>query len=156
MSAMEQIEFTFRPKLMLLLLIPLAMVFLPTTAVVTTGMIPTLVALVIDSSPRRYLTVAVGGLNLIGSCYFLHLLWAQPQGVSAVLSVLGSSYGWLCSLTGAGCGWLLFLGMPTIIRSIAATQAKIRLFRLNREMEQMVKDWGPAVAHLSDASEKKK
>lgn len=153
---MEQIEFTFRPKLMLLLLIPLAMVFLPTTAVVTTGMIPTLVALVIDSSPRRYLTVAVGGLNLIGSCYFLHLLWAQPQGVSAVLSVLGSSYGWLCSLTGAGCGWLLFLGMPTIIRSIAATQAKIRLFRLNREMEQMVKDWGPAVAHLSDASEKKK
>lgn len=156
MRAMEQIEFTFRPKLMLLLLIPLAMVFLPTTAVVTTGMIPTLVALVIDSSPRRYLTVAVGGLNLIGSCYFLHLLWAQPQGVSAVLSVLGSSYGWLCSLTGAGCGWLLFLGMPTIVRSIAAAQAKIRLFRLNREMEQMVKDWGPEVAHLSDASEKKK
>ena len=140
---------------MLLLLIPLAMVFLPTTVVVTTGMIPTLVALVIDSSPRRYLTVAVGGLNLIGTCYFLHLLWAQPQGVSAVLAVLGSSYGWLCALTGAGCGWLFFLGMPTIVRSVAAAQAKIRLFRLNREMEQMIKDWGPAVAQLSDGVEKK-
>jgi hypothetical protein len=153
---MEQIDFTFRPKLMLLLLIPLAMVFLPTTAVVTTGMIPTLVALVVDSSPKRYLTVTVGGLNLIGSCYFLHLLWAQPQGVHAVLSVLGSSYGWLCSLTGAGCGWLLFLGMPTVIRSIAAAQAKIRLFRLNRDMEQMVKDWGPEVARLTDSSSGKK
>jgi hypothetical protein len=156
MSAMQQIEFTFRPKLVLLLVVPLALVFLPTTAITTTGMIPTLVALVIDSSPRRYLTIAVGGLNLIGCTYFLHLLWAQPQGMAAVMSVLGSSYGWLCALTGAGCGWLLFLGMPAVVRSIAATQARIRLFRLNREMEQMVKDWGPEVMHLTGNGKGKK
>lgn len=144
-------EFTLRPKLMLLLIVPLALVFFPTTAVVTTGMIPTLVALVVDGSPRRYLTITVGGLNLVGCSYFLHLLWSLPQGVAAIMIVLGSSYGWLYALLGAGCGWLLFLGMPPIIRSIAGTQAKIRLYRLNREMERMVEDWGPEVTSRSDA-----
>ncbi|HVI87099.1 MAG TPA: hypothetical protein VM659_02300 [Dongiaceae bacterium] len=148
---MDQTEFTLRPKLMLMLLVPLALVFFPTTAVVTTGMIPTLVALVIDGSPRRYLTITVGGLNLVGCSYFLHLLWAMPQGLSSVLVVLGSSYGWLYALLGAGCGWLLFLGMPPIIRSIAGAQAKIRLYRLNREMERMVEDWGPEVTSRTDA-----
>jgi len=142
---MDQTEFTLRPKLVLLLAVPLALVFLPTTAVVTTGMIPTLVALVIDGSARRYLTITVGGLNLVGCAYFLHLLWSLPQGVSAVMLVLGSSYGWLCALIGAGCGWLFFLAMPSVIRSVAGAQAKIRLFRLNREMERMVEDWGPEV-----------
>jgi len=148
---MDQTEFTLRPKLMLMLLVPLALVFFPTTAVVTTGMIPTLVALVIDGSPRRYLTITVGGLNLVGCSYFLHLLWEMPQGLSSVMVVLGSSYGWLYALLGAGCGWLLFLGMPPIIRSIAGAQAKIRLYRLNREMERMVEDWGPEVTSRTDA-----
>ena len=148
---MGQTEFTLRPKLMLMLLIPLALVFFPTTAVLTTGMIPTLVALVIDGSPRRYLTITVGGLNLVGCSYFLHLLWAMPQGLSSVMVVLGSSYGWLYALLGAGCGWLFFLGMPPIIRSIAGAQARIRLFRLNREMERMVEDWGPEVTSRTDA-----
>lgn len=146
MPAMQDTEFTFKPKLALLLVVPLAMVFLPTTAVVTTGMIPTLVALVIDSSPKRYLTITVGGLNLVGCAYFMHLLWSMPQGVSAVMTVLGSSYGWLCALTGAGCGWLLFLSMPPLVRSFASAQARIRLFRLNRDMERMIEDWGADVA----------
>ena len=153
---MQETEFTFKPKLVLILLIPLAMVFLPTTAVVTTGMIPTLVALVIDGSSRRYLTVAVGGLNLVGCTYFLRLLWSMPQGVSAVTTVLGSSYGWLCALVGAGCGWLLFLGMPPIVRSVASAQARIRLFRLNREMERMIEDWGPEVTMPTDPEATKK
>jgi hypothetical protein len=156
MKAMDQSEFTFRPKLALILLIPLALVFLPTTAVVVTGMIPTLVALVVDSSSKRYLTTTVGGLNLIGCFYFLHLLWSMPQGVSGVMVTLGSSYGWLCALSGAGCGWLLFLGMPTVVRSVAATQARLRLFRLNREMERMVEDWGPDVKLPEQPSERKK
>ena len=156
MPAMQNTEFTFKPKLALLLIVPLAMVFLPTTAVVVTGMIPTLVALVIDSSPRRYLTVTVGGLNLVGCTYFLHLLWSQPQGISAVMLVLGSSFGWLCALVGAGCGWLLFLGMPPLVRSFAAAQAKIRLYRLNRDMERMIEDWGQDVSQPADPSAKKK
>lgn len=153
---MDQTEFTFRPKLALLLLVPLAMVFLPTTAVIVTGMIPTLVALVVDSSSRRYLTTTVGGLNLLGCFYFLHVLWSMPQGVSAVMVTLGSSYGWLSALTGAGCGWLLFLAMPTVIRSIASTQARLRLFRLNREMDRMAEDWGPDVKVPPQPGERKR
>lgn len=153
MPAIQNTEFTFKPKLALLLILPLALVFLPTTAVVTTGMIPTLVALVVDNSSRRYLTVTVGGLNLVGCSYFLHLLWAMPQGVSAVTVVLGSSLGWLCALVGAGCGWLMFLVMPPIVRSVSAAQARLRLFRLNREMERLVEDWGPDVMMPADVSE---
>jgi hypothetical protein len=156
MSTMDRTEFTLRPKLVLALLIPLALVFLPTTAVLITGMIPTLVALVIDGSPRRYLTTTVGGLNFLGCFYFLHLLWSMTQNMSSVMVVLGSSYGWLCALTGAGCGWLLFLGMPPVVLSVAATQARIRLFRLNREMERMVEDWGQEVTQPDEPKEKKR
>ena len=45
MPAMQDTEFTFKPKLALLLIVPLAMVFLPTTAVVVTGMMGDVVTL---------------------------------------------------------------------------------------------------------------
>ena len=149
MAAMEQTQFGLRPKLMLILLVPLALVFLPTTAVLTVGMIPTLVAFVVDGSKRRYLTITVGGLNLVGSLYFLHQLWTLGQGLGDIRIVLGNSYGWLASLSGAACGWLLFLGMPFIIRHIAAAEARIRLYTLRREQEKLVQDWGQQVTGAS-------
>ncbi|TXH37151.1 MAG: hypothetical protein E6Q98_09730 [Rhodospirillaceae bacterium] len=145
MAAMEQTQFGLRPKLMLILLVPLALVFLPTTAVLTVGMIPTLVAFVVDGSKRRYLTITVGGLNLVGSLYFLHQLWTLGQGLGDIRIVLGNSYGWLASLSGAACGWLLFLAMPFIIGHIAAAEARIRLYTLRREQEKLVQDWGQQV-----------
>lgn len=145
MAAMGQTQFTFKPKLVLLLLVPLALVFLPTTAVLTVGMIPTLVAFVVDSNPRRYLTITVGGLNLIGSLYFLRQLWSLGQSLSDVPIVLGNSYGWLTALVGAAFGWLLFLGMPFIIRHVAAAEARIRLYSLRRDQEKLIQDWGQQV-----------
>ncbi|MDY0883359.1 hypothetical protein ACFPL7_10395 [Dongia soli] len=150
MAAMEQTQFSLRPKILLILLVPLALVFLPTTAVLTVGMIPTLVAFVVDGSRRRYLTVTVGGLNLVGSLYFLHQLWTLGQGLGDIRIVLGNSYGWLASLSGAACGWMLFLGMPFIIRHIAAAEARIRLYTLRREQEKLVQDWGQQVTGASD------
>lgn len=152
MAAMEQTQFSLRPKLMLILLVPLALVFLPTTAVLTVGMIPTLVAFVVDGSKRRYLTITVGGLNLVGSLYFLHQLWTLGQGLGDIRIVLGNSYGWLASLSGAACGWLLFLGMPFVIRHIAAAEARIRLYTLRREQEKLIQDWGQQVTGAGDGA----
>jgi hypothetical protein len=153
MAAMEQTQFGLRPKLMLILLVPLALVFLPTTAVLTVGMIPTLVAFVVDGSKRRYLTITVGGLNLVGSLYFMHQLWSLGQGLGDIRIVLGNSYGWLAALSGAACGWLLFLGMPFVVRHIAAAEARIRLYTLNREQEKLIQDWGQQVTGASEEAE---
>ena len=145
MAVTDQTHFAFRPKLMLALLLPLALIFLPTTTVLVTGMIPTLVAFVIDSNRRRYLTITVGGLNLVGSLYFLRQLWVLGQRLSDIPIVLANSYGWLAALSGAAFGWLLFLGMPFVVRNVAIAEARIRLYSLRREQEKLVQDWGKAV-----------
>jgi hypothetical protein len=130
------------------LIVPIALiglVFLPSAAVICAGMLPTLVARLVDTSPGRRFSITVGSLNLVGCLYFLNRIWAAGHGISDIQTVLGDSYGWLAALSGAGAGWVIFGAMPVIVAKIADTQTALRLRRITGDQERLAKDWGEAV-----------
>ncbi|MDY0870370.1 hypothetical protein [Dongia rigui] len=123
----------------------IALIFMPSAVVVGAGMIPTVVARVVDTSPGKRLSITVGGFNLIGCLYFLHLIWAAGHGMGDIRPTLGDSYGWLCALVGAGVGWVVFGFMPAVVGKIADTQTALRLRSLTKDQDRLVEEWGEAV-----------
>ncbi|MBK8157443.1 MAG: hypothetical protein IPK59_01040 [Rhodospirillaceae bacterium] len=123
----------------------IGLIFMPSAAVVCAGMLPTLVARLVDSSPGRRLSITVGSLNLVGCLYFLNSIWAAGHSVGDIQIVLADSYGWLAALSGAGAGWVIFGAMPAIIGKIAETQTALRLRRITGDQERLVKEWGETV-----------
>ncbi|HVO04101.1 MAG TPA: hypothetical protein VMT54_18030 [Candidatus Cybelea sp.] len=131
--------------LFLVLAMPVALLLLPSTLVLIPALLPTLVARVVDTTPGRHLTITVGSLNLAGSLWFMHDLWAAGQSFSAIAPTLGDMLGWLSALLGAGLGWGIFSMMPHVSRSIAAAKTATRLRSIRKSQDDLVEEWGDPV-----------
>ena len=136
----------FKPALLLVLLLPVAALMAPIAIVMVAALVPTVVARIVDSNPNRYLTFTVLGLNLVGSLYFVHQVLTKGNSLEVVAMVLQDSIGWLAALSGAGCGWLLFLAVPPLIAKMAEAQSGLRLRRVHRDQTQLINEWGEVVA----------
>ena len=133
------------PWLILCLVVPVALLLLPSTLVLIPAMIPTLVARVVDPAPGRHLTITVGSLNFAGALWFMHDLWQNDQSFAAIVPTLSDMVGWLAALVGAGMGWAIYSLMPIVSRGIATTKSNLRLSRVRKSQEDLVEQWGPPV-----------
>ena len=136
----------FKPALLLILLLPAAALMAPMAIVLVAALVPSLVARLVDSSPRHYLTLTVLSLNLVGALYFVHELLTMGNSLDVLPAVLQDSIGWLAAFAGAGCGWLLFLAMPALIAKLAEAQSALRMRRVHRDQTQLTEEWGQVVA----------
>ena len=136
----------FKPTLLLVLLLPAAALMAPIAIVMVAALVPSVVARIVDSNPNRYLTFTVLGLNLVGSLYFVHQVLTKGNSLEVVAMVLQDSIGWLAALSGAGCGWLLFLAVPPLIAKMAEAQSGLRLRRVHRDQTQLINECGEVVA----------
>ena len=136
----------FKPALLLVLLLPVAALMAPIAIVMVAALVPSVVARIVDTHPNRYLTFTVLGLNLVGSLYFVHQVLTLGNDLEVVAPVLQDSIGWLAALSGAGCGWLLYLGVPPLIAKAAEAQSAMRLRRVHRDQTQLINEWGEVVA----------
>lgn len=136
----------FKPALLLILLLPVAALMAPLAIVLVAALVPSMVARIVDSGPGRYLTFTVFSFNLIGALYFVHQVLAMGSSLEVAARVLQDSIGWLAALSGAGCGWLLFLAMPPLIAKMAEAQSALRMRRVHRDQTQLINEWGEVVA----------
>lgn len=136
---------TVKPWVVIVPVVLIALIFLPSAVVVGVGMVPTVVARVVDTSPGKRLSITVGSFNLIGCLYFLHVIWAAGQGMEDIAPTLKNSVGWLSALVGAGVGWVVFGSMAGIVGKIAGAQTALRMRNITKEQERLVEEWGETV-----------
>lgn len=134
-----------KPYVVIALALPVAIVMLPTAVVLAAAMVPTMVAWVVDPRGRRYLAVTVGALNFAGSLFFLTILWTGVNDVAHAFGVLRNVYGWLIAYGAAAAGYGVHFMMPAMTERIVRFRAETRLGRLDRQMREMVEEWGEAV-----------
>lgn len=127
-------------------LLLLGMVFaLPTILVLTVGLLPTLVAFVVDVHPRRFAARSVAFLNLAGTIPFLVPLWTRGNTLEGAGKILVDPYAWLVMYSAAGMGWLVFLGMPGIAGVIMEFNARRRLRAIQVRQKKLMDEWGEEV-----------
>ena len=132
----------------LLVLTFMLVIAAPTMIVLFFGMLPTMVAFIIDRGPQKSATFCVGGINFIGVFPFILDLWTNVNSVSAAFILVKDPFILLAWYASAAFGWLLYLGMPSIIGSFVVVLQQRKVAQLRGEQKELIEEWGPEVAAL--------
>lgn len=119
---------------------------LPTLLLLVAGMVPTVVAVIVDRRGDRLAPLAVGSLNFAGLFPSFLALWTQGHGLGGVTRVMADPYTWLMAFGAAAIGWALVLGLPWIVETVLAFRNEAEIRRLRNRQAALVAEWGPEVA----------
>jgi len=129
----------------------LAMVALPVCVLLVAGMLPSIVAYIVDQTPRRTLTLTVAPLNLAGTAPYCLQLWFGLDTVRSLGLFLDSVWVWLVMYLAAAAGWLLYLGMPVIVHFLLEHGIDRRKARLVQIQKRLRAEWGDEVDAAASA-----
>lgn len=118
----------------------------PTAMVFAVGMLPTLVAAMVDRTRGRMAACSVGLLNLCGVLPFVLQLWSRGQTVNAAEHLLTNVFNLSAMFGAAAVGWLLFLAIPPVVAAVLRVQAEHRAVALRTRQKKLVEEWGDSVA----------
>ncbi|MBO4520616.1 MAG: acyl-CoA synthetase [Alphaproteobacteria bacterium] len=133
-----------------LILFPMMYLMLPTVIFLFLGMLPTLVALVVDSSSKsklKYKWLCIGGLNFAGSLPYLFRLWFSGNNTwdGAVEMFLSGMAFFIIYLT-AFIGYLLYRYIPPVVLSFLELSDQRRVVNLREAQVKLIAKWGEEVA----------
>ena len=123
----------------------LLMIALPTVLLLGFGMLPTIVAYLIDRNEEKFATFCVGGLNFCGVFPYLLNLWGGEHTNEASIGILTDVFAIAVMYGGAGIGWLLYLTLPPVVSSFIQVMNKRRLEQLRQTQREIVEEWGEEV-----------
>ena len=129
-----------------LFLLPAGVLFLPTTLLLAVGLIPTLVALVVDRSPEKYAAITVGPLNFCGVLPAALELWQGSHTVEHTLRLITDPLTLLVACSAAGVGWLVFYVVPPLVAGIVVAHHEQEIKRARDHQEKLSAEWGEDVA----------
>jgi|GEM_PF-950714 hypothetical protein len=124
----------------LISLFSLYAVFLPVI-----GLLPGMIAMVVDPYQKKYASKIVFSYNLLAVLQYLIPIFSIGIGKNAddaAYSIVSNPKTWLIIYLSAGFGWFVYLVIPKIFTGIARIQNQITIRKLQSELELIVKEWG--------------
>ena len=126
----------------LLVLSGLGIVFIPPTMLVLiAGMIPSFVALLLNTD-RGGSLAAMLAFNLAGVIPVIGILWERGQTFHQAFKILSDVYMWLAMLGGAGIAVFLAWAVPVVVLAAYELQARTSLNRLQKQRTKLIEEWG--------------
>jgi len=113
------------------------------------GMLPALVAMIIDRTEERSATFCVGGLNFCGVFPYLMDLWFGDHSLGQAIGQLTDVFVLAVMYGGACMGWMLYLSLPPVIASFIQVMSERRLQQLRKTQRDILDEWGDEV--ITDA-----
>jgi hypothetical protein len=148
---MAEMTVSVRPKrkvvqTALWIMVPLVCVFAPATVLLLVlGLLPTIVAWLVDRREEKYAAYCVGGFNLSGVLPYLFILWASGNTMHAFYGIAKSPFSWLVIFGAAALGWLANYWAPQVAMRVRRIRDRNEVARLRKRQEQILEEWGPEV-----------
>ncbi len=117
-----------------------------TACLIVPGMMPTLVALITDKDREKALALTVGATNFAGCLPFVLQLWSMGQNFDNAMKLMRDPLTWLVMLASAGVGYVIYIIVPDIVATFMAGSASGKIARLQKNLEELQRVWGPDVA----------
>ena len=137
---------SFQFILWAILVAALMFVFPQVFILLIVGLSPSVVAFLIDRTPRKYATFCVSGMNISGVFpAFLNLLNGN-NSIAGAISILTNPFEMTFIFAAAGLGWLIYFAFPPVVKSLLTILAQHRINILRGEQRQLIRDWGEGIA----------
>ena len=129
-----------------LFLLPAGALFLPTTLLFAVGLIPTVVAVIVDRDPEKYAAITVGPLNFCGVLPAALELWETGHTVDRALDLITDPVTLLVMCSAAGVGWLVFYAVPPLVAGVIVARNEQEIKRAREHQDKLGAEWGDEVA----------
>ena len=131
---------------LLMLAAPVSLFVLPTALLMVVGLVPTVVAYIVDRDPEKTAPIAVGAINVCGVLPFLMDMWKHQHTVQKAMQLLGDPLTWLVMYASAALGWFFFYFIPPIVTNIELMRLEARITSLQNTRRDLAEEWGSDVA----------
>ena len=129
--------------------VTLFVIALPTMILLLFGMLPSMVALIIDRTKGKSAAFTVGAVNFIGVFPYIMDLWKGGNTLDQALGML-DIFTMLMMYSAAAMGWLLFMSAPAVISSFILVLQQRKIASLRKQQKSLIEEWGPDVAALTE------
>ncbi len=133
-------------KRILFVVMMILVIIWPTACLLVPAMIPTIVCLITDRDREKALALTVGATNFAGILPFILQLWQMGQNLDNAMKLMRDPMTWFVALVGAGVGYLIYMIVPGFVATVMAGTAGSRVARMQNNMEELKRVWGPDVA----------
>jgi hypothetical protein len=134
-------------------LITLAIISMPTVLLIFFGLMPSIVALVIDRTEGRYATFCVLGMNLSGLFPFLMDIWFQVHSTDMAIRIMTDVFSLLIIYGSAAFGCMLYMALPPVITTFLSAMSQRRVEALREKQAQIIEEWGESVTAVVDSQQ---
>lgn len=136
---------SFKAQIFLIVGIITAAVFLPTTALLVVGMLPTCAAFLVDRTKKKATMVTVGAMNLAGCTPFLLELWHESYSFEKSISIIVNPYALFVMYIAAAMGWLIDWAVSGLVANLLYQRGLARQRAIQARQKQLVERWGEEV-----------
>jgi hypothetical protein len=126
----------------------------PTMLFCFVGLLPTIVTAFVEKEDQ-YKWIAVGGMNLSGSFFFLYDLWFGPNSIDMALGMLVNPISIVVMYGCALIGVLFYTFFPKACHTVLQVAAYKRIGELQKKQKKLLDEWGQDLAKEVEAMERK-
>lgn len=141
-SSKRRKKATWKGQILGLVALLTAVVFMPTTILLMLGMIPTVVAAVIDRTGKGTKALTVGAMNVAGCSPFLIRLWTEGHTTELAVTIITDPRAMSIMYAAAGIGYLIDWAMSGIVGTIMLQRSSHRLETIKSKQEELIARWG--------------
>lgn len=123
----------------------LGIVYSAMAIVFVVGMIPTLVAAIVDKSPSRTKTMTVGAMNFAGCMPFMLEVWKQGGSLDTAITYILEPRTIVVMYFSALMGYLISWAVTGIVSSVMVQRGKSRMIAIRDHQKELAERWGPEV-----------
>lgn len=137
---------SLKPLLWVALLSIILVKFPETIILLLVGLLPTMVAFIIDKSSGKYATLCVGAINIAGIFPSIFILWAGQNSFAQAIQIITNVFDLVIMYGAAGFGWMLYIIIPSAVSTLLNIIAQRRISRLRNQQRDLISEWGKKVA----------
>jgi hypothetical protein len=135
-------KLSWKEQVFMLFLFITAVVFVPTTVMLTVGMLPTMVASFVDRSRERMMGLTVGAMNLAGCTPFVLQLWTGSHTMAQTVDILSNPFTIVVMYFAAAVGYMIEWTLTGMVVIFMTEKAKLRLAEIDKIHEELERKWG--------------
>ncbi len=121
------------------------MISMPTVILILFGLLPSIVAWVVDRSQQKYAMFCVFGMNFSGLLPFLMDIWFKNHSTDAAIAVLTNVFDLVVIYGAAMFGWMLYVSLPPVITTFLTVIAERRVVVLKSNQKTILEEWGEGI-----------
>ena len=133
-------------QILMIMGVVMAIAFMQSTVIIAVGMLPTLVAALVDRTGKGTLAITVGGMNLAGCSPFLLDLWMNGHELDMGFRMISNPTTIVVMYSAAAMGYVINWSLSGIVETLMIKKFTLRAEQIEKRKAQLKQQWGEEVA----------